>query len=59
MGNTMGQWVSGSLDGSWVNGSMGQMGHGSDGSWVTNVQPWSTLSGTGSTKPSRKSVTQI
>ena len=34
MGNTMGQWVNGSLDGSWVNGSwvtnaMGQMGHGS------------------------------
>ena len=47
----MSQWVNGSVD-----GSMGRMGHGSmgqwvmglgydgsDGSWVTNGDPWSTL----------------
>ena len=51
---TMGQWV---VMGQWVNGSVGQwvmmgrwvMGHvydGSDGSWVTKSDPWSTLVGT-------------
>ena len=44
----MSQWVNGSVD-----GSMGRMGpgswvmglgyDGSDGSWVTNGDPWSTL----------------
>ena len=47
----MSQWVNGSVDGSMGRmgpGSMGQwvmgLGYdGSDGSWVTNGDPWSTL----------------
>ena len=55
----MSQWVNGSVDGSMGRmgpGSMGRMGpgsmgqwvmglgyDGSDGSWVTNGDPWSTL----------------
>ena len=50
----MSQWVNGSVDGSMGRmgpGSMGQwvmgLGYdGSDGSWVTNGDPWSTLSQT-------------
>ena len=40
MGHLMGQWVTRWVNGSWVINAMGQMGHGS---WVTNVDPWSTL----------------
>ena len=29
MGNTMGQWVTRWVNGSWVTNAMGQMGHGS------------------------------
>ena len=39
MGQLMGQWV-GWVMGQWV---MGLGYDGSDGSWVTNGDPWSTL----------------
>ena len=39
MGQLMGQWV-GWVLGQWV---MGLGYDGSDGSWVTNGDPWSTL----------------